>query len=427
MSNRLKDYFPLIRERQEILKELHEKEQLNRTFESWTGSQQEEFLNFCTGVRGVKILYDAIFKEIMNPEHAPERLNEFLSLLLKRRMKIIKVLPNDSTRLADENSLLITDIVVEMEDGSLGNIEVQKIGYLFPGERSACYSADMLLRQYKRVRGEAQKKFSYKDIKTVYIIVLYEKSPAVFKEFPNNYLHYFEQQSDTGLKMELLQKYLFVPLDIFQKNKHNENITDKLDAWLMFLSTDDPDAIIRLITAYPEFRPMYEEIYRICRNMECIMGIFSEELLELDRNTVQYMMDEMQKEIDQRKEELDQKSEELNQKKEELNQKSEELVQKSEELKQTNKELVQKSEELNQKNKELTQQAVTINQLTSRLANSELSVLIRQVRKQACRKLSADQCADILDAEPELVQRIYVFLEKFPEWDDERILSELIQ
>ena len=134
--------------------------------------------------------------------------------------------------------------------------------------------------------------------------------------------------------MELLQKYLFVPLDIFQKNKHNENITDKLDAWLMFLSTDDPDAIIRLIPAYPEFRPMYEEIYRICRNMECIMGIFSEELLELDRNTVQYMMDEMQKEIDQRKEELDQKSEALNQKKEELNQKSEELVQKSEELKQ---------------------------------------------------------------------------------------------
>lgn len=30
----------------------------------------------------------------------------------------------------------------------------QEVGYLFPGQRVACYSADLLLRQYKRVRGE---------------------------------------------------------------------------------------------------------------------------------------------------------------------------------------------------------------------------------------------------------------------------------
>ena len=56
------------------------------------------------------------------------------------------------TRLSDESSLLITDIIVELEDGTLANIEVQKIGYVFPGARCACYSSDMLLRQYKRVR-----------------------------------------------------------------------------------------------------------------------------------------------------------------------------------------------------------------------------------------------------------------------------------
>lgn len=56
------------------------------------------------------------------------------------------------TRLSDESYLLITDIIVELEDGSLANIEVQKIGYAFPGARCACYSSDMLLRQYKRVR-----------------------------------------------------------------------------------------------------------------------------------------------------------------------------------------------------------------------------------------------------------------------------------
>lgn len=85
----------------------------------------------------------------MNPEYTPGRLNRFLSLLIGKKVTIRQVIPNDGSRIADENTLLITDIVVEFEDGSLANVEIQKIGYSFPGERSACYSADLLLRQYK--------------------------------------------------------------------------------------------------------------------------------------------------------------------------------------------------------------------------------------------------------------------------------------
>lgn len=68
-------------------------------------------------------------------------------------MKVVEALPNES-RIADETSLLILDILVRLEDGSLADIEVQKIGYKFAGERAACYSADLLLRQYKRMREE---------------------------------------------------------------------------------------------------------------------------------------------------------------------------------------------------------------------------------------------------------------------------------
>ena len=42
-----------------------------------------------------------------------------MSLLLNQRVKILKVLPNDSTRIADESSLLIMDIVVQLEDGEV--------------------------------------------------------------------------------------------------------------------------------------------------------------------------------------------------------------------------------------------------------------------------------------------------------------------
>ena len=50
---------------------------------------------------------------------------------------------------------------------------------------------------------------------------------------------------------------------------------------------------------------MYDEAYMICRNIEEVMDMFSEELYELDKNTVQYMIDEMQDTIDEQKDTID--------------------------------------------------------------------------------------------------------------------------
>ena len=252
------------------------------------------------------------FPIIREKEEVPERLNDFLSHMLCQKVRVLKVLPADSVRIADESSLLIMDIVVELEDGSIANLEVQKVGYLFPGQRSACYSADLLLRQYKRVRSETgeKKKFSYRDIKSVYTIVFFEKSPKEFHDYPKECYHFFEQKSNTGLEIELLQKYLFIPLDIFRGNRHNVDIRVKRDAWLTLFSSDDPDAIIELIEKYPKFRQMYEEAYGICLNMERVMDMFSKELYEMDKNTTQYMIDELQGTIDKQRQEIDEIKEE---------------------------------------------------------------------------------------------------------------------
>ena len=101
----------------------------------------------------------------------------------------------------------------------------------------------------------------------------------------------------------------------------------------MFLNMDEPEAVISVIEKYSDFKAMYGQIYEICRNIEEVMGMFSKELRELDRNTVQLMIDEMQEELNQVKrkvEEEKQKAEEEKQKAEEERQKAEEERQKAE-------------------------------------------------------------------------------------------------
>ena len=92
MSNGLKQYFPMIQTREELCKKIQTTPELKFLFDSWDESQQEEFLQFCTGMQGVKILYDSFFKEILNPDTVPSRLEELLSLILQWHIRILHVL-----------------------------------------------------------------------------------------------------------------------------------------------------------------------------------------------------------------------------------------------------------------------------------------------------------------------------------------------
>lgn len=246
MAKELKAYFPVIRSREEVLSEIRANKNLESRFQSWSMDRQKEFLDVCTGVRGVRLLYDVFFKTFMDPNIVPERLESVLSLLLGQEVKIRNVLPNESMRIAAESTLLIMDIVVQFKDGSIANVEVQKIGYRFPGERCACYSSDLLLRQYKRMRKEQKKAFSYKHMKNVYTIIFFEQSPREFHQFKDIYIHHFKQKSDTGLEMNLLQEFFFIPLDILREITHNKGVNSKLEAWLTFLCEDEPAEIEEL-------------------------------------------------------------------------------------------------------------------------------------------------------------------------------------
>ncbi|MCM1127845.1 MAG: hypothetical protein NC429_15405, partial [Lachnospiraceae bacterium] len=93
MTSKLKEYFPMIREREELLAEIKKSRTLQDKFDQWNVEQQEEFLNQCTGVKGLKLLYDGFFKEIMSPEYVPERFNDFLSQMLGQSVRVLKVLP----------------------------------------------------------------------------------------------------------------------------------------------------------------------------------------------------------------------------------------------------------------------------------------------------------------------------------------------
>ena len=290
--------FRLNKTRTEIINEINASAKLSQKFYSWPENEQERFLEICTGNRGLRILYDVYFQEIFNPDTHPERLTGLLSVILETEVESVTYLRRESSLLKDNQNLLVLDIVVKLKDGSIVNVEMQKIGYRFPGQRACCYSSDLVLRQYGAGK-KREGKFTYEDMKPVYSIIFIEKSTDKFHEMEENYIHRFTQKSDTGLDLSLLQHYVFVPLDIFRKcivKKGGEKLTE-LEAWLLFLSSDDSEDIFRIIKEYPRFEELYRHIFEICQSTERMIDMFSKELSAIDHNTVNYMMDELQEKV----------------------------------------------------------------------------------------------------------------------------------
>lgn len=338
MEKKQLDYRTILGEpktRDEVLKQIESDHETAEKFKRLTIQLQQELIAFCMGNKGVKVTYDPFFKYIFNPSVNKGRLAELLSLLIGEEVEIVEVLPNESDRISDSGSLLVMDILVRLKSGAYANVEIQKVGYLFQGQRCACYSADLLMRQLARERAKAKEQkqnFKYSNLKKVYTIVLMEKSPLDYWEFPDNYIHHSKQVFDTGLKLDLLQEYYMIPLDIFKEMSHN--VLSKLEAWLYFIGSDSPKDICRVIEAFPEFKELYGELLMLRFRTEELVSMFDvikEALRAADEGTVKYMVEEQQKEIEENKKVIAELDEQLAERNEQLAERDEQLAQEKKE------------------------------------------------------------------------------------------------
>ena len=265
---------------------------------------QDKLLQFMMGNCGLEITYNNYFKNVLSPSLHKERVEKLISCLIGQKVKIKQVLPLEGNRLSDGSSLVIMDILVELSDSSIVNIEMQKIGYLFPSERSSCYAADLIMRQYNRLKADKGKEFCYRDMKPVYLIIFMEDSATDFK-CTESYIHRRVVSYDSGISLPEITQITFVALDRFREIV--QNINTELDAWLTFFSCSDAAHILELTQKYPEFLDCYKDIAIFRTNPKELIHMFSEALYEMDRNTVKFMIDEKNKEIDEKNKEIAEK------------------------------------------------------------------------------------------------------------------------
>ena len=333
----------------------------------------DRFNDYISRKKTLPLLYDPFFKKLFNGDEHRERLSRLVSSIIGQEVTVIDILPSESSSF--EDSFIIMDMIVRLSDGSIANIEVQKIASLFPGERLSCYSADAIMRQYHRLSSATStarynddisqdsdsistlghKTFSYKDMKNVHTIVLFENSNSnlINSDNPELYFHVGTTTFNTHINFPLLQKYHMISLDTFRKYRYSDIIEGTIEikecdydedvyekpltdqmlrdrlAFLSLFVTETVDEAIAVQNIFPELSEIFDEMNEYLARPEEVLGMFSEALRILNHNTAVLMVDEyrkkyqemennLRKEMQEKQKILDDKDRQINSQKEQF-------------------------------------------------------------------------------------------------------------
>ena len=94
---------------------------------------------------------------------------------------------------------------------------------------------------------------------------------------------------------------------------------------MRFLGSYDMKDVLDLCHQYPEFIPLYQEVFEFRQNVKGLVHMFSEALSVMTKNTERYMVEQLQKKVELQEEALEQKDVMLEQNKAALEQKDAEL------------------------------------------------------------------------------------------------------
>ena len=333
----------------------------------------DRFNDYISRKKTLPLLYDPFFKKLFNGDEHRQRLSRLVSSIIGQEVTVIDILPSESSSF--EDSFIIMDMIVRLSDGSIANIEVQKIASLFPGERLSCYSADAIMRQYHRLSSSTStarynddisqdsdsistlghKTFSYKDMKNVHTIVLFENSNSnlINSDNPELYFHVGTTTFNTHINFPLLQKYHMISLDTFRKYRYSDIIEGTIEikecdydedvyekpltdqmlrdrlAFLSLFVTETVDEAIAVQNIFPELSEIFDEMNEYLARPEEVLGMFSEALRILNHNTAVLMVDEyrkkyqemennLRKEMQEKQKILDDKDRQINSQKEQF-------------------------------------------------------------------------------------------------------------
>lgn len=270
MKTKYQSLFPSILSIEAVVEKMEVEGPLRKTFSAWSAEEQMQFFEICTGICGPGKVWDSMLSHVFSKGLNQGLLNNLLESLLGIQIEKSELAALQSgVRTNDRKCLLTAFIWFSHENYGIREKKCTQMGYV---------------ELYKSYEASSPNGIITSDIESEYkkyTIVLFEKCPEMFTSYEECYIHHACQQFDSGVRIEDGQELCFVMLDVFEKCLRKMGIRDAREAWLAFLSINDPEILWNLLVEYPMLWSLYDTFYDMVDQkmnviMKCLNDIFNE-------------------------------------------------------------------------------------------------------------------------------------------------------
>ena len=146
--------------------------------------------------------------------------------------------------------------------------------------------------------------------------------------------------------------YCLIALDVFRQIPYAVSRNEQT-AWLSLLVTETVEEAEELMTEYPWLEEIYKEIAMLRQRPEEVLHMFSEALRIMDRNTVKYMVEEQQKELEEKQRKINDQQEQLGEKQRQIDDQQKQLGEKQRQIDDQQEQLTDQQRQLFEKDQEI--------------------------------------------------------------------------
>ena len=174
---------------------------------------------------------DIIFKELFSKKGNERFLKDFLSGLLKRKMKKIEIIKDASLQKEIVSEKLgIIDIKATLDDETIVDIEMQMVRYKNMEDRALYYSSKLIASQLKINE-------FYGKLKKVIVIAILDYQVYPYEEYITETKTVVKTKEEYEIMKK--QKFYFIELPKYRKKKFDKN--NKVEQWLAFIDGENKE------------------------------------------------------------------------------------------------------------------------------------------------------------------------------------------
>lgn len=195
---------------------------------------------------------DAMFKEFFSRKKNESLLKDFLSELLKRKIKKIEV-QKDSVLNKEiiKGKTGILDIKATLDEETIVDIEMQMKRYNYMTERATFYSS-------KLISNQLESGTMYHEIKPVIVIMILNYNMFEFKEYITETVTVSKDHRDMEINKD--QKYYYIELPKFREKEREKN---KMTDWLTFIDGESKERIEEAMGRNSVIKKAKEELEKL--------------------------------------------------------------------------------------------------------------------------------------------------------------------